>query len=180
MTFGSILTRWTIRVALLGLAAVLVARCSRRITAANDSQWRWIWTASWLAFVLHVAAAFEFHHHWSHSHAIEETARRTEKLLGWRFGEGLYFSYCFLLLWGIDVAWWWFRGTTYSQSAWRAAAIQGYLAFIAFNGTVVFESGWIRYGGLIATMLLLAATALGWSRRVRHEVGLFSEQATPP
>jgi hypothetical protein len=42
--------------------------------------------------------------------------------------------------------------------------VTGYLLFIAFHGTVVFESGVSRIGGIIATLLLVASTIYAFRR----------------
>jgi hypothetical protein len=156
MIFGILLTRWSIRLALIAFAAVMIARCARRIRHHRSQLWRGIWTFGWLAFLVHVLAAFQFYHHWSHWHAIEVTAERTEQWIGWRFGEGLYFSYAFIAVWGADVLWWWGGDKRYWDSPRIALVIQSYLTFIAFNGAVVFEAGPVRWGGLAATAILAA------------------------
>jgi hypothetical protein len=150
---GVLLTSWTIRLALMGYAAVLAWRMSDWPTSAASRRWRLLWTLSCLCFVLHVISAFHFHHHWSHAHAIADTAEQTQKLMGWAFGEGLYFSYLFLIVWVADVLWWWGNETSYvNRPRWLGGAIQLYLLFIAFNGAVVFKSGAIRYAGIAAAV----------------------------
>ena len=141
----------TVRIALVCYAIVaglLLAGCQGR-------QWRNLlrpmWTLGCVAFVAHVIAAFHYAHHWSHKDAIESTARQTQQLIGWAFGEGLYFSYLFLLVWVADVLFWWLRPAGYeSRPAWLKYGIHGYLFFIAFNGAVIFESGVTRMGGIVA------------------------------
>lgn len=177
--FGHELTIWTIRLALLcyvvylaGSIATFSCRCASWLAIS-----RWIWTIGCGLFVLHVLAAFAFHHHWSHAAAWETTAAETDALLGVRFGDGIYFSYVFLVLWVADVAvmWWTARrklGRTLvsidepSQprigpatqplvaATWLRGLIHAYLFFIAFNGAIVFESGPSRWGGIIACVLL--------------------------
>ncbi|MBM4003438.1 MAG: hypothetical protein FJ295_09155 [Planctomycetes bacterium] len=173
MTFGILLTRWSIRLALLMFAAVLIARCAGQIRHHRSPAWRSVWTLGWLAFLVHVLSAFQYFHHWSHRHAIDVTAERTEQLIGWRFGEGLYFSYAFLALWGIDVLWWWLGGDARYWGFPRIAlTIQSYLAFIAFNGAVVFEAGPVRWGGVAATAVLIAVMVRSvLRRRAGTEVG---------
>lgn len=149
---GVLLTSWTIRLALVGYAAVLAWRVSDSSSSlAASRRWRWVWTLSCLCFLLHVISAFHFYHHWSHAHAIADTAEQTEKLMGLAFGEGLYFSYLFLIVWVADVVWWWWNESSYrNRPRWLGVAIQLYLLFIAFNGAIVFKSGVIRYAGLAA------------------------------
>lgn len=76
---GEFLTRWTVRLAM----ALYVISLALWITAGKRSAWfrraRLAWTIGWAAFVIHVICAFAFFHHWSHTAAYEETARRTEE-----------------------------------------------------------------------------------------------------
>lgn len=151
---GELLTIWTIRIALLCYAACLAGW----LTLHGD-RWgivsRWLWTAGCLFFVIHVACAFHFYHGWSHQAAWLTTAQQTEELIGWRYGDGIYFSYLFLLVWVIDVGWSWTRPGRGSlvRSVWQAF-VHAYLFFIAFNGAVVFEDGPIRWAGIIACLVL--------------------------
>jgi hypothetical protein len=149
---GSLLTDWTIRAAL----ALFVAYFAGWL-AVRSSRWpeiaRWIWTAACGLFVAHVACAFHFTHGWSHWAAWEDTARQTKDLMGVEFGQGIYFSYLFLVLWIADVIWMWLaplqRGTP-----WTRALVHCFLCFIAFNGAIVFEDGPTRYAGIVACLLL--------------------------
>lgn len=117
---------------------------------------RMVWTAGFLTFLIHLAAAFHFVHGWSHASAYEETARRTHAVIGTAWGGGIYFNHVFALLWGIDVLWWWLCPVAYQHRArWIGVAIHSYLAFIAFNSTVVFGPGWIRWAGAFATVVIV-------------------------
>jgi hypothetical protein len=159
---GEVLTHWTIRLALVCLAA----RLAGQLHWGNALPWfRWsrvIWTIGCVFFLLHVACAFHFYHDWSHAKALASTAEKTHALLGVRFGEGIYFSYLFALLWIGDVLWQWVWPLSYRQRLpWLAASVLGYMAFIAFNGAVVFEGGVTRWVGIPVTLgLLIAACAL--------------------
>ncbi len=111
---------------------------------------------------MHLLAAFHFQHHWSHAQAVKGTAEQTRQLIGWEFGGGVYFNYLFLVAWGLDLVLWW-RGS-WSRSryrTWRAVLIF-YLVFIAFNGIVVFKSGWLR---VIGSLLTIGLTGL-WGVRL--------------
>jgi hypothetical protein len=108
--FGHELTIWTIRLALVcyvvfvaGNLATATCRCTKWAAIS-----RWVWTTGCGLFLAHVLAAFAFHHYWSHASAWETTAAETDAMLGVRFGDGIYFSYVFLVLWVVDVAvmWW--------------------------------------------------------------------------
>jgi len=178
---GHEMTIWTIRLALVcyvvfvaGSIATVSCRC-----ATWSAISRWIWTAGCGLFVLHVLAAFAFYHHWSHAAAWETTAAETDAMLGVRFGDGIYFSYVFLVLWVADVAMMWWMATRKQPAKlmaiegpasdggndaarapftamWLRGLVHAYLFFIAFNGAIVFESGPSRWGGIVACALLAA------------------------
>jgi hypothetical protein len=104
---GELLTRWSVRLAMV----LYVTALAIRITAGKRGAWlrvaRLAWTIGCGAFVVHVICAFAFFHHWSHAAAYEETARRTEELVGISWGGGLYLNYTFTVLWTADVIFWW-------------------------------------------------------------------------
>jgi hypothetical protein len=101
---GVLLTKWTIRLALACYVLYLAGS-----SAARDPRWprvgRWVWTIGCGLFLVHVACAFHFYHHWSHAAAWRRAAEQTELLIGVAFGNGIYFSYVFLVLWILDVVW---------------------------------------------------------------------------
>ncbi|HXB72200.1 MAG TPA: hypothetical protein VNY05_28440 [Candidatus Acidoferrales bacterium] len=159
---GSIL--WTARFAFLFYAGALAAWLTGRAGAARSA-----WTLGLLIYLSHVTAAFQFHHHWSHAAAYEETARRTAELLSVRSGAGLYFNYAFTAVWTFDVIWLWTSAETYrAQPHWIAVAIHSFMAFLFFNATVVFVSGWVRWLGLTAA---LALCLLAWHSRAHLTSG---------
>ena len=115
---------------------------------------RWCWSLAWLAYVVHVAVAFHQAHGWSHAAAVDHVQRRSG------FGPGIWFSHLFTLLLTLDVAWWWASPVSWrSRPRWIAWAVWGYLGFTAFNATVVYETGFIQAGGLIASLLILISGA---------------------
>jgi len=150
---GELLTRWTIRLALgcYALSVFLV------LTERSDHPrgGRWAWTAGLLAYLAHVACAFHYYHDWSHDAAYATTAAETREVVGLDWGGGLYFNYGFTTLWLIDVLWWWAHPRSRASRP-RAIgyALHGFLAFMAFQATVVFEGGPVRWAGLAATALL--------------------------
>ena len=152
---GTLLTIWTIRLALaayaLWLAVWLVGR-GKSSSGGETTAARVLYTAGCGLFLVHVACAFHFYHHWSHRAAFDDTARQTEEMLGVAFGEGIYFSYLFAALWVADVVWMWLAPRR--QPAWLTAALQLYLAFIALNGAVVFEAGVTRWVGIPVAVVL--------------------------
>jgi hypothetical protein len=170
MDTGESLTRATVRLALVLYAAAI----SVRLTTGGRSQRlcvaRLSWTLACVAFLIHVAFAFHFFHGWSHDHAYATTARQTAEMIGWDWGGGLYLNYLFAVVWLADVAWWWNDPCGYlARARWIEWCVHGFMAFIAFNSTVVFGAGAIRWLGLAATLFLvglwLGTGRAGWRDR---------------
>src|SRR5262245_16773213 len=132
MTFtAELLVFWTVRLAV----ALYMAALALRLAARRRQRWldvaRAVWTCGFILFLVHVAAAFHFVHHWSHADAYEATARQTNELTGLNWGGGIYANYLFSLMWGLDFAWWWLRPRGYlTRSVLIESIVQGYLAFI--------------------------------------------------
>ena len=170
ITNGQSLTRWTVRIALLLYFAALIGP---RSTA------RTLYTLGLLFYLTHVAAAFHFFHHWSHTNAYIETARQTNALFHLNWGGGLYFNYAFSLLWLIDAIWWWTAPEARPERvqrvewaynhrpAWLAATIHGFIAFMAFNATVIFAHGPVRWIAAAAFAILLAKLLANQKGKVR-------------
>lgn len=176
---GTLLTRWTIRLALACLAVYFAGKLlggsrppelspaphSTHFRGGKFATLRWIWTAGCLLFLAHVACAFHFTHHWSHTHAWQHTADETQRLMGISYGDGIYFSYFFLLLWVADVVALWVCN---SRPVWIILPIYLFIFFIALNGAIVFEDGPTRPVGAVV-VLILAGLALGYvARSVRR------------
>lgn len=141
-------TRSTARIAVgwYGLAAALMLL--RR--PARD-----VWTAGAVTFLVHVAVAFHDYFGWSHERAVEHT----RQVAGW--GGGVFVSYLFTLVWAGDALWWWLSPASHERRPrWLTVGLHAFLAFIVFNGTVVYESGAIRWVGLV--MFGTLAALLGW------------------
>src|SRR5260370_22419360 len=65
------------------------------------------------------------------------------------FGPVIFFSPLFTVLWTVDVAWWWYAPRAYASRSVRITrTLHGYMAFIIFNGTVVYETDPIRWVGV--------------------------------
>lgn len=155
MDFGNLLIVWSIRLSLMLFVATLLA-WTIGWSAQKHRIVQWAWTVSYLLFVLHVLAAFHFVHHWSHEHAYQATARQTRELMGLEYGEGVYFNYLFMLLWGGLVWQTWYPGLVQGQWLRVLSALSLiYLLFIAFNGVIIFKSGWLRMSGIGTTAVLL-------------------------
>jgi hypothetical protein len=166
MATGEFLVRWTVRVAL----ALYVAAIALRVRAGGRRSWlvaaRLAWAAGCAFFFVHVACAFQFFHAWSHRAAYEETARQTAAVVGLAWGGGLYVNYAFAAVWAADACWWLSRPQRYqARSRLIEGVVQGFLAFVAFNATVVFGTGAIRWAGLTAAVLLAAVICSTRRRR---------------
>lgn len=121
----------------------------------RDRSARLAWTVACAFYLIHVWAAFQFDHGWSHTAAYEHTAVQTAHVTGIRWGGGLYFNYLFTIVWIADVLWWWRGLTLYrDRPAWVSASIHWFFAFMFFNATVVFATGFVRWVGVAATLAL--------------------------
>jgi hypothetical protein len=90
-----------------------------------------------------VVTAFDRVHGWSHVAAVQHV----ESVSG--FGPGLFVSYAFTTLWAADAAWWLALPSHHdARPTWLDRGIHGFLAFVVFNGTVVYETGFIRWAGI--------------------------------
>jgi hypothetical protein len=140
--------RQTIRVA---LACYFLAE-ARLLIGGRDA--RFLWTLGWAAYLVHVALAFQFAFGWSHAAAVEQTRLRSG------VGEGIYVSHLFTLLWTADVCWWWLRPHGHAtRRRWVSWTLHGFMAFMVFNATVVYEPGAIRWAGAVGFVLLGALFA---------------------
>jgi hypothetical protein len=95
-----LLTRWTIRLALLAYVGRFVVEPPRTAESPSSRNLaRWLWTIACVLLWIHVVCAFEAYHHRSHALAYEHTARQTGALTGWNGGGGIYLNYLLMLLW---------------------------------------------------------------------------------
>jgi hypothetical protein len=122
----------------------------------------WFWTLGFLFYLAHVISAFGFQYDWSHRAAYAETARQTAERFKIRWGGGLYFNYAFTAIWAADVCWMWGQAAGYGRRRrWVKVAVHGFLAFMFFNATVVFASGWVRWlaAGCTVALAILSIRA---------------------
>ncbi len=141
---ADLVTRQTARVALLfwGLAAAALLRGRRDFARAA-------WAVGAATFVVHVATAFDRVHGWSHAASYQHV----EAVSG--FGAGVFVSYAFTAIWVADVAWWWLdRGGYDARPTWLDRLVHGFLTVVVFNATVVYETGFIRWAGVVLFALL--------------------------
>jgi hypothetical protein len=154
---GDELIRNSVRLSLLYYAAAALLMMSLRpdewdAASVRGKVARDAWSLAWLAYVIHVVFAMKFAHHWSHADAFEHTRERSG------FGAGIYVSHLFSLVWTLDVLWWWLAPAGYARrSPWVDRLLHAFMAFIVFNGTVVFESGLIRWVGVVMFIVLAGA-----------------------
>ena len=160
--------RWTIRFALAAWFCAVGLHLFGRTRYAT----RWLWLAGAVAFVAHVVAAFDRVHQWSHAAAFQRTLRDSG------LGEGIYVSYGFGLVWLVDALWTLARAEALRQaSRWRPA-LHLFMAFIIFNGTIIYETGPIRWAGAIAFAIL--AGLVGWRWQSRAFTLTNPAEALPP
>jgi hypothetical protein len=162
-TLGDDLTRYTVRLSLLYYAAaaglMLTLRKEDWLSARGQLA-RLLWTLAWLAYLVHLGMAFEHYHHWSHADAVEHTRQVSG------VGAGIYVSHLFTLVWSSDVLFWWLWPTRHAdRSVWIDRLLHGFMAFMFFNATVVFETGLIRVAGVVVFLALggiLAYRSIRW------------------
>src|SRR5713226_5911128 len=144
-TLGDDQTRFSIWISLLFYAIAAAGMLS-----GNRGGWvRICWSLAWVAYLIHLGMAFHHYHHWSHAEAMRHTHERSG------FGEGIFASHAFTLVWTGDVlARWLFR--SWQRPRWLGWALHGYMAFMIFNATVIYETGFIRWAG-IAMFAILGA-----------------------
>src|SRR5262245_10355070 len=119
--------------------------------------------------------AFHHYHGWSHTRAVEHV----RDVSG--VGEGIYASHLFTLLWTLDVAWWWLSPGSYAtRPGWVDRGLHGFLFFMIFNATVVYEEGFIRWAGLFLTEGLVRLWALRIACRRRGATATTEERPTRP
>jgi len=147
--------RGTIWLAVVAWAASEVLRSAG---AGRHEAARAAFTAGALLLAVHTAAAFQFHHGWSHAAAVADTALRTEQMTGVASGSGLYLNYAFLALWLAEAGWWWLRPRAYLHRARLAdALVFAVFVFMIVNGAVVFAAGPLRILGAAAVVAALAS-----------------------
>ncbi|HEV2972733.1 MAG TPA: hypothetical protein VGY55_22385 [Pirellulales bacterium] len=157
---GEALTRNTVRLSLgwYFAALLIMMRLDRGdwpATAAAGRLARWCWTWGLVCFAVHVGMAFHCYHHWSPADAFE----RTRQISG--LGEGIYFSYLFAVVWAADAATWWLAPAKYAaRSRWFDRALHAYMLFMVANGMIVYETGPIRWAGVVMFIILPAAWLL--------------------
>ena len=155
-------TIWTARITVF----LYLTGMGLRLTGNRPRLAKAVWTIGFLMLIAHVAAAFHFIHHWSHTAAWVRTAEQTEQRLGWYCGGGIWFNYLFLVIWGIDVLLLWSK----IRPSKVLTIMQTYLAFIVVNATAVFGPIWwipvmIVTGIILGLLIARRSQAPTWNDR---------------
>jgi hypothetical protein len=125
-----------------------------------DRTYHYFWIAAWILCVIHVICAFHFRHHWVHDAAIQHTAEMTERIVGIRWGGGLYVNYVFLICWGASAIPSLFGYGGHAQSQrWLETGLHAFAAFMMFNATAIFGPPW----WWIPTIVVIAAIVFRWA-----------------
>ncbi len=138
MLFGRSITLWTARLSMALLAVGFSLLLRRGGGHQKQEAVRLIWTIACAVLVLHVAAAFQYVHHWSNADAVRAASDQTRQFLGFGVGGGIYAGYAFLLLWILDVSLWWAAPSWRERRPAVRSAVIAIAAFMAFNAAVVF------------------------------------------
>lgn len=142
---------WTIRLAGILYVIALVQMIRHRPA-------RVYWTFGCALYLAHVVAAFQYAYHWSHTIAVQETARQTEALFGLNWGGGIWFNYVFTIIWTTDALWWLVAPKSRAaRPDWLNTTIHSYLAWMFVNGTIVFPQGptrWIAAAAAVALVVM--------------------------
>jgi len=170
METGEFLTRATIWTTIAGYTVGSILFALSRGRSRWDSATRITWTIAVVSLIAHFICAYQFYHHWSQRSAYLDTARQTEEVVGLNWGGGLFINYAFLLIWIVDIAWWWLRGlSSYRSRPWPLIALwHGFIIFILFNATIVFKDGMVRWVGLVICLVLVIAWLVIAKQRFTH------------
>jgi hypothetical protein len=154
MRTGEFLTKATVWTSIASYTIGCVSFAIRR--SKSDSLTRLAWTFACASLFIHYIFAFQFYHSWSHTSAYLDTARQTNEVFSINWGGGVFVNYALMLLWIVDVSWWWLGGLdSYRQRSWMLVITwHAFLIFIIFNATVVFGSGIERWVGVVICLAL--------------------------
>ena len=155
MDIGDLLTRASIWLALgaytLGEASRVNPHAGRRTFGAHA-----IWSAGCVLYVVHVFAAFQVYHGWSHAAAYAHTAARTAAVVGLDWGGGIWVNYAFTVLWLGEAGWSWINPESYrARPRGVELAVRATFLFMIVNAAVVFVSGPTRWIGLAIIVALV-------------------------
>jgi len=146
----------------IALILFVAAQYGRR--GATTARWVLPVNAAGLALcVIHTVIAMTSVHGWSHTAAIEATARNTQAVYGLRWGGGLFVNYLFVAVWAVDA--WWSRPGADRPADNRVVrwSLRIFFAIVIFNATVVFA----RWPMRIVGVCLMIALVVSWGRRYK-------------
>jgi len=162
---GDFLIRNTVRVSLIYWAVAVVLMMRR------DPFARVYWSLACAAYIVHVVVSFEHVHRWSHAAAFAHVKAASG------YGEGIFVSYFFTLLWCVDALFWWVAPRRYeTRPAWVCWSIHGFMLFIIINGTVIFENGAIRWISVAVFAALLGIWLKSRDTRQPNEITAIADQ----
>lgn len=153
---SDLIVRGTIWIA-LGL--FVAGEAGRRVARSRGRPTPWALAAFALGAAccaLHFAAAFHWHHAWSHARAADETARQMAEVFGVGWSGSLWFNYLFLAAWiGDAMAWAWNPQAAARPPSAAMWLLRGFYLLMIVNGTVVFVPWPTRLAGIVLSGLLL-------------------------
>lgn len=182
MSCGELIARITIWLALLLYAVGEIGRIRWRAGCIRGAAMaRWLSTIGCALYIVHVVFAFGVFHDWSHADAYRFTAEQSEKLVGWRWGGGLFVNHLFTAVWIAELIACWVKPQRYRNRArWIDISVRVFFAFMIINGAVVFVAGAQRWLGLgIVALLALGLMAKPVGRPESVEIAeddLFPDQ----
>jgi hypothetical protein len=175
MDSGELLTRWTVRIAMICYGLSIAMRLSRRSPASQStspderripSAVVALWSIGCAFYLAHFYFAFKYFMRWSHAVAVEHTAVRSAEVVGLRFGGGIYFNYAFTAVWLFDAAWMLCAPDRYARRPrWYDYVVHGFMGFMAFHAVVTFGPSPTRWYGVAACVLLAAIWLRARSQR---------------
>ena len=147
---------WMVWLSLIAFVAGELAK-SRRYAGA--------WSVSATGAILlaiHIVLAMAVRHGWSHTAALEETARQTNDVFGLNWGGGVYVNYLFAVVWISELFVWrqWPEGYA-SRPDWIKWSLRAFYFVMIVSADVVFATGWRRLMGAG----ILAVLMTSWIKR---------------
>ncbi len=148
----------------IAMAAWTVAMASWYLSKNGKIQ-NTFWMIGLMAFGVHIWSAFDGFYGWSLDTALDETARLTEEVTGWRSGVGLWVNFAFFAALAADFAMRVFRegGVCAKQNR----IVEILVIFMMINGAIVFADGPVRWFGIVLLVGLVAAV---WYAKMRDRI----------
>jgi len=121
------------------------------------------WLLALVVFAIHIATAFHGFYEWSFRIALDETARLTEDVTGWRSSIGMWVNFAFFAALAADFSMRIFRegGVCKTQNR----VVEVLVIFMIVNGAIIFADGPVRRFGI---SLLVGLVVVIWYAKVRH------------